>query len=68
MNHELSHVSNWLNANKIIFKYVKILFYFVSSSTKTHSKYLGEIMDKHLRWIEHINTIQIQLSKVLEYS
>ena len=32
---------------------------------KTHIKYLGVIMDKHLTLIEHINTIKINLSKVL---
>ena len=32
---------------------------------KNHTKYLGVIMDKHLTWAEHINTIKIKLSKVL---
>ena len=32
---------------------------------KNHTKYLGVIMDKHLTWTEHINTIKIKLSKVL---
>ena len=35
------------------------------TTEKTHSKYLGVIMDKRLTLIEHINTMKIKLSKVL---
>ena len=32
---------------------------------KNHTKYLGVIMDKHLTWTEHINTIKTKLSKII---
>ena len=31
---------------------------------KTHTKYLGVIMDKHTTWIEHINTIKKTIQSI----
>ena len=76
MNQELSHVSNWLNANKLSLNISKssfILFHPPQKKVnqiyiqihnkkiteKTHSKYLGVIMDKHLTLIEQSKVLGI---------
>ena len=67
---ELRKISEWFRANKLSLNEDKtrfILYKINDDEIKQSSliKFLGILVDEHLSWIDHINTLENKLSKNL---